>query len=511
MLTIKAISNQFKKPVLQYVLLTILLFVLALYFNVFSLLISSPIGTHIWRQADSASFAWSYWQNGLDFFHPQIMNRTFGNGYALSEFPFLQYISAILFTLFGFHWFILKGVYFAVFLGGIFALFNITSRFIVDKFWAFFLASIFFSAPTLIFYGTSPIPDVAALSLSFIGISFYFSFKEKDKNSILYWSMLAFCLSGLLKITYLLPFIAILIIEGFLLLFSSNKKIPKNKISVYLFSTAILFFVIGFWWWLMKSYNALNNESYFLTNINPYWNAEVDAKTKGYIFKRCYSEWALRFFHPSIHYLFFISIFISLFHWKKVNKYIFSCVVLLLLGSVIYYMLWYIQFLVHDYYTIPFYVVYFFSLLNLCVLLNKIKANNFIAYTIKFAAVIILIMNAIHVKKDFHARIKEASLYNIVNVLSHQDAQKYIRKIGISSNDKIIVIPDDSPQISLNYLGNPGFTEFGLGHYDINQVEKLKKKEAKYLLVLDKSIYSELIHEMGSPDWVYKSIFIYRL
>ena len=181
---------------------------LLFYYDYFTLLGLPPVGTHIWRQTDSLSFAWCYWKNGLDFFHPQILNRSYGNGFAVSEFPVLQYIIAMLYSVFGFHWWISKAVYALVFFSGLLAIFRISKYYIKDLFWAFFIAILFFTAPALVFYGSSCIPDVAALSFSFIGFSFYLDFRTGNRKILLWMSMFFFCLSGLMKMTYLILFLA---------------------------------------------------------------------------------------------------------------------------------------------------------------------------------------------------------------------------------------------------------------------------------------------------------------
>ena len=84
-------QNAKYSSVLTHLFFFVFAVLLLFYYDYFTLLTSPPVGTHIWRQTDSLSFAWTYWKNGLDFFHPQLLNRSFGDGYAVSEFPILQF------------------------------------------------------------------------------------------------------------------------------------------------------------------------------------------------------------------------------------------------------------------------------------------------------------------------------------------------------------------------------------------------------------------------------------
>ena len=48
--------------------------VISLYYGQQKILIKPPQGMHRWRQADCASFALNYYQDGMRFFHPELHN-----------------------------------------------------------------------------------------------------------------------------------------------------------------------------------------------------------------------------------------------------------------------------------------------------------------------------------------------------------------------------------------------------------------------------------------------------
>ena len=476
------------------------------YYDYFGLLCAPPVGTHIWRQTDSLSFAWCYWKNGLDFFHPQILNRSFGNGYAVSEFPVLQYIIAILYSVFGFHWWISKAVYLFIYFSGLAALFKIANFYIKKIFWSFFISLLFFTAPSLVFYSNSCIPDPAALSFSFIGLSLFLSYQEKDKKYFYWLSMLFFCLAGLMKITYLLLFFSAF--SAWFLLPSSDMPSRITFLKKHAGYILIIIAVNLLWYVWSDNYNRLNDHIYFLNKINPVWN---ESTQKGYIFKRTITEWALRFFSAPTNYLFLFSLLLVPFGWKKGSKFLSLSTLLLLFGSVAYYLLWYLQFLVHDYYTILFYALYLFAFLNMLILAD-IKFPQFLqSYTIKLMAIILLACNMIHVKSDLQMRYKEADLYPADKYLPDKGLVPYIRSIGIKDTDYVVVSTDGSPQIILCALQNPGFTEFCIGQYTPEKIKVMKKKGAKYLILIQKDIYGELTVNLGKPLGLYKEVTIYKL
>lgn len=492
--------------IVVYAALFALMAIPFVYYDYFSLLCAPPVGTHIWRQTDSVSFAWCYWKNGLDFFHPQILNRSFGNGYAVSEFPILQYIIALLYSVFGFQWWISKTVYVLVYFSGLAATFKIARYYTNNIFWSVFLSILFFTAPALVFYGNSCIPDVAALSFSFIGFSLFLSYQEREKKHFYWLSLLFFCLAGLMKVTYLLLFFCIF--SAWFILPEISKSSRKSFLKKYALYIVIIIAVNLLWYIWSYNYNQANDHTYFLNKINPVWNENTE---KGYILKRTLTEWSLRFFATPVNYLFLGSLALLPVGWKKGNKLLALITFFLLLGSVMYYLLWYMQFLVHDYYTILFYALYLFSFLNMFALVNTLFPEFLQSYVIKLTAVILLMFNMIHVKEDLQMRYKEADLYPADKYLSDQELVPFIRSVGIKETDYVVVSTDGSPQIILCALQTPGFTEFCIGQYTQEKIEVMKKRGAKYLILIQKDIYRELTVNLGNPIGRYKEVTIYKL
>src|SRR5512136_2252854 len=56
-----------------------------------------------WRPTDLASIALNYYRNGFHFLYPQIHWGGNGPGFVEMEFPVVQYVTALLYTVFGVH------------------------------------------------------------------------------------------------------------------------------------------------------------------------------------------------------------------------------------------------------------------------------------------------------------------------------------------------------------------------------------------------------------------------
>lgn len=464
------------------ILLILFIFTILFSFGTVSYIFKEPFGTHTWRQTDSASFFYNYYNNGLNFFDFRILNLSMANGLAVSEFPIFYYLAALLSKLFGFNQWHLKFVNCFVYFLGIMSLYNVSFHFTKDKFWSIFISSLFFLSPVILYYGVNYIPDVTAFSLSIIGADYYF--KSKEKPSKLVIAIIAFSLAGMLKPTYNLLLLSIL---------SSEVIISKFNFFNLKKITAITAFALLFtlcWAKFAKNNNENNNSNYFLLETRSILNNDVDSATKEYIFKRTVDEWLPAFASKPVLWLLLLSLFILPFTFLNGNRYLTLAAFFSLLGSIIYYLLWYIQFLHHDYYSVVFYVLLFLSLLNAFkFLVEKIPllSNN---YFFKILAIFLLIYNLFYVKKDIHERLFGNKNDKRNTLFWDNNFKNYLKEIGLKNNDVVISIPDDSPQVSLYLLGYKGYTEFAEGEYSTEKVLYQKRKGAKYLIINDSAIYN---------------------
>ena len=113
---------------------------------------SNPFGIHYVRQTDSLAFATHYYHNGFNFFDTGILNNDSVNGKAVCEFPIIYYITALLYTLFGEHLFILKLLNLIVIIFGLFSLFQLSVRLFNDYFYAFLVPLFLFTSTVFNYY-----------------------------------------------------------------------------------------------------------------------------------------------------------------------------------------------------------------------------------------------------------------------------------------------------------------------------------------------------------------------
>ncbi|MFN7948603.1 MAG: glycosyltransferase family 39 protein [Blastocatellia bacterium] len=113
-----------------------------------------PINTFSWREADLASIARNYYQEGMNLFYPRIDWRGEGPGYTEIEFPLYSWSAAVLFQIFGYHEFILRLMVYALSLVGMWMFFKLARYLLPDA--GAIAATLFYAlSPLAVFISTA--------------------------------------------------------------------------------------------------------------------------------------------------------------------------------------------------------------------------------------------------------------------------------------------------------------------------------------------------------------------
>src|SRR5437764_5178236 len=118
--------------------------------------------------------ALEYYAEGNCFWQPSVHNLAGeGTGKAAGEFPVLYFLVAQLWKIFGYHEYIFRLTNILILFLALFFLFRIVENILKDSFWAIATALLLFTSPLLVYYTNNFLPNVAALSLSIIGLCFF--------------------------------------------------------------------------------------------------------------------------------------------------------------------------------------------------------------------------------------------------------------------------------------------------------------------------------------------------
>ncbi|MBI4546849.1 MAG: glycosyltransferase family 39 protein [Ignavibacteriae bacterium] len=159
-------------------------------------------GFQAWRQADTAAMARNFYEQGFNFFYPQIDWGGNTDGYVETEFPLYPFVVALLYFLF--HPDDLWGRLLSVFcsLWAVYGLYLLVRK-ILGETTALWAASIYAILPLNVFYTRAFMPESAMLMCSVWGIYLFSEWLDKEKMQYWFASLLFISLAALLKISAL--------------------------------------------------------------------------------------------------------------------------------------------------------------------------------------------------------------------------------------------------------------------------------------------------------------------
>lgn len=450
----KAFSPQNLHPffgTLFFVLVFVFLYHIPEYFDL------GPYSMHKWRQSDSASIALAYYHNGMDFFAPRVMNVLGGDGAAVGEFPLYYYLAASLYHVFGVEDGIIRLLHWLTLVAGVYFFLKMTGRelgFYAVYAVSFFLASIGLFA----FYGFNFLSDIPAFGWVLVAAYALHAFEQK-KKLILYWTGIsAFCLAGLLKPTILIPYFAWWGTWLFIIFF-------KKENSKYFASTRDMILGIGLvvginaaWIIWSGHYNNSHDSGIFLSGIMPLW--ELGPIEKAYTWNLLWDSYLHRIVRRPSFWMLVVFLAVSMAVWKvfSVRWRIFSCLVVI--GTAIYFILFFKQFRIHDYYLIASLWVFLVILISGLYLIQ----NHTSGYLRLGMQVLVLFILAANINMSYYFAKKLYSPGSVYQqevpscMLDRNATQRFIQKAGLSYHNNLVgVHPDPSPNITLYNLGLKGY------------------------------------------------------
>ena len=274
---------------------------------------------------------------------------------------------------------------------------------------------------------------------------------------------------------------------------------------------------------------ACTGFKYTFNNIHPIWLIEGgDADKLIHDIKKFSS--IIFFSRPMLFVLFLIGT-INLFLKKRIPLFAYLANIIIIIGAILYFILWAPLMGGHDYYFVALLVVFLGIILPFMWFIKTKHPIIFKGIPLKIIASIFLLFNflyCLHVVKlktlaqdgDF-IMVKNKEFVKYMKWINWDEHNKwsrfaemktYIRGIGIKADDKIISLPDESFNISLYLLGQKGWTNFK-PYNQSTEIDALIEKGANYLFISDDQLLTKdylapfLSHKIGE----YKGIKIFRL
>lgn len=482
-----------RKPFFIFILILV---IVSLFYGYHHIIFKKPQSIHKWRQADCASIALNYYQNGMHFFHPEVHNLTSDGGTSgkcmTSEVPLLYYASAILYKVFGYHDFLFRLLNTLLFFLGLFYLFKTIFLLSKDTFWSIALTLLIFSSPVLVYYGNNYLSNSTAFSFSLISWYFFIRFLLQKQPKLFYFSVLIFFCAAMFKVTALFSLFAI---TGIYLLEQVKiKRLPEissllAKRIYFILPVGFTLLIIGLWLIYARYYNTLHQCTYFSTTIFPIWG--YDQQTILTILKQIRHNWGNQYFHPSIVVFLVVAGGYILSRKHTINQVLPLAILLILIEEIAYFMLQFWTFRDHDYYTIDMFILAVVIILAGIQYLNEKHPALLKILWIKAIFVLFIGFNLFYARTQLNERYSD----KVNNIRQNEDLYTitpYLRSIGILPNDTVISIPDGS-HVSLYLMNQKGWTEYVEANFnkgskyrynaDSLSVSESIRKGARYLIV----------------------------
>lgn len=480
-----------------------------------------PQSTDIWRQSDCASFALNYVQNGMDFFHPQVHHclNPSADGCAAGEFPLIYYVVAILYKLFGVNVFLFRLTNTIIFAVGMLALYKIVFYFLKDHFYSLFIPCLLFSSPIIAFYANNFLSDVSSLSFTFMAWYQALKYKRDQRKINFILSMVFFTIAMLLKANSAISFFALGCIFFIELnnwnAFDEQKKIFNNRVlNISGFMIAAIAAVAWYKWAI--AYNEKHQTIFLGTQSWPGWPI-WEVSDADYV-----STLTSMFFNTnSMFNLFTTAVFLFTLFFVIANRrflpdFLFGIYLLLLTGSLLFLLYFFVGFRNQSYYYINLMTLPVFTFIITLYILKVRYEKMYQSGIFKLMVTALLILNILHTSTELTKSFYQNGWrHSQLSSTLYEDEFRQFLDSKVPFEDKVISIPDGTPNSTLYVLNRKGWSNYGFPNSAVDSVTMVDfiNKGAAYLITTAESESEAKILQpfKKSEVGVYKNVHIYSL
>jgi hypothetical protein len=465
-----------------------------------------PYGMHQWRQCDAYSLALNYFEEERAIFQP-AMHFIHGaaTGEAVGEFTGTYWLNAQIWKVVGLHPWTMRWMHLLLWLAGLVSLYFLGREWIGRRASAW-IGSMVMVSPLMAFYGVNYLVNGASLGLIYVG--WWWSYQYfKDGH----WKTLTLATVSLSLALLFRPTMAIGLIPLGLAFFKAPQKLR------WFGMLFVPLAIAGSWVVWSQAFNGRMESTYFLTTIRPIWDAIDPMSTWKSFTELMLPQW----YHGYVRWTVFVGCLVTAFLMHRQLKmtvyskrgYLGLSALLLFLALVGYFVLWFSNLDVHDYYLIEFQLV---VPVLLAWLLYKPKewlhSGRVRQFLVTLVLPLMLCFQA--VEAGLRTRMKYTAPTGWLSeqfiparerdVWSwfHWDYNRrlgriegmgaHLRSMGIGRTDRVISVPDPSPNITLSLMDVRGFTDlYDDGLSGDERIAAYVLKGADVLVCNDEDWYSE--------------------
>jgi len=490
----------------------LLIIALSLHYNY--ILTAPPQSIHRWRQADGLSITLNYYQNGMRFFQPEVHSLTSdGNttGYAACEAPVMYYFVAALYHITGPNDNVYRIINTLVFFLGLYALFRVSMYFLKSLISSLFVALIVFASPVSAYYGSNYLPDSTALALIFAAWWQLIRACESRKYSVYLFSITLFTLAALLKITTAVNLVSLSLLMLIMHLVKGRylNNYPVSLLKLFIPLIASLS-VIAAWYIYAVWFNAKHESYTFLTDITPLWN--LSKSSRQFITKSIFENNLTVYYSTGMLILTVTALIFLVRYARQIPLFFKILLSLFLLGMISYVVLWYGQFLYHDYYFLT--VIPAIVLIMICFMYIMRHKFTFIFKSLIFNLLLLTFLgiNVAHAEKEIRLRYFGWKREEPV-MEAYFSIKPYLLSQNISENARVISIPDATNCYTLYMMNRKGNKINNADEKGVEEIHMYINLGAEYIFINDPALLEDtlLAEFLKHPVGSYKEVSIFRI
>ncbi|HRY97737.1 MAG TPA: hypothetical protein P5550_01640, partial [Bacteroidales bacterium] len=405
----------------------------------------------------------------------------------------------------GMHPFIYRLLVLIIVFYGLLSLYRLLRELLGDSFWAGSAVVLLFTSKILVYYGNNFLTDAPALALALAAAWQYYRYALLGRRSGLYLSMAMFLLAGLLKVSALLLFLCI----GAVVAWKAVVR-PANTRDIRALIPFALVLVLTFMWYSYARIYSRDNAGMFLQGILPAWELDRWALKARLI--SFYQQILPSFLNLSALYLLVFLLLYNVLNFRKAKPFLLAINILGIAGSLVFLLLFFQVFDVHDYYMTNLLVMIPVTLATTLDIVRRHHPALLELGWLKAIVVVALLLltfgtaSVNRLKYDDRDLLARASFFTdprsqdfytwfhwnySIGLQGLEGADPWLSELGVTRDDLVVSLPDAGINNSLYLMQRRGFTDFGYNDLaEGARMERFIAGGARFLVVNDTSIYS---------------------
>ena len=485
------------------------------YIGTYNQLSARPSSIHVWAQCARASVALNYYDGDMNFFKPKIHRSIDGEGVTGLEFPFVNYVPAVCYKLFGFNEAYYRGFVLLCMALGLLFFYLMLNRVTENPLLSFALTLSAYCSPVFLYYSNNFMPDIPSIGFTLIAWYFLFSYVRSSQESHrkLYLFLVFATLAALIKATSLVTILTVfgMVVLDYLKFYKTPSQqqlfLKKPRVIICLLIGIASVFAWYFWAHLLEQH--YKSASFAMSPV-----MVSDWATAREVWEIIYNNHRFEYYPYETYVFFIVVIALLVIGWKFVSRVYFSAFFIATIGNMFAVYFFFYQFKDHDYYIIPLTSSVFLMYLVFADAIKHVSSKYLSVLPYLFVAVLFFNLKegVKWTRKDYQNRYNPDNVRYFDNTDVYNDLEPKLRKLGIGRNDKVLSGFETGWCNSLYKMNQMGFV-FTTATAKEEMAHLLSLPQFKYMVVSDTVKYNHMFPGMLNYPVIasHRGLLIYKL